>query len=84
MIGLSNIEGAGYTMAKWGAVALARSFASSRPNPYKADGVKSYAICPWFADTALVRNVTSLAKIERVTKHRVLTVEDVGQVTRRF
>lgn len=42
--------------------------------------MKAYALCPWFADTQLLRNeISDLAKLERATKTRVLTAQEVGQ-----
>ena len=54
---MRNIDEAGYTMAKSAVVTLTRSFAQKgRNGPWKKDGIKAFALCPWFADTELVRN----------------------------
>ena len=56
-----------------------RSYAKcARPKPWEDDQIKAYALCPWFADTDLVKETTEIEKIEKKTKMRVLTVEDVG------
>ncbi|TRY67484.1 hypothetical protein TCAL_09239 [Tigriopus californicus] len=76
----SKIEVSGYTMAKHGVIGLTRSFPRARPAPFSKYGVKAYALCPWFADTQLLREeISDLSKIERSTKTRVLTVEEVGK-----
>ena len=49
--GLGSINDVGYTAAKHGVVALTRSFESSKPSVESGEGIKSYAICPYFADT---------------------------------
>ena len=46
-----SINNVGYTAAKHGVVALTRSFESSKPSVEASEGIKSYAICPYFADT---------------------------------
>ena len=77
--GMRNIEESGYTMAKWGIVALTRSFAQrGRNGPVKRDGIKAMALCPWFANTQLVRNSTSIEDLQSKTKFRCLTVAEVG------
>ena len=77
--GMRNIEESGYTMAKWAIVALTRSFAQrGRNGPMKRDGIKAMALCPWFANTQLVRNSTSIESLESKTKIRCLKVSEVG------
>ena len=49
--GLGSINDVGYTAAKHGTVALTRSFETSKPSVEASEGIKSYAICPYFADT---------------------------------
>jgi NAD(P)-dependent dehydrogenase (short-subunit alcohol dehydrogenase family) len=77
MTGLGKLDDVGYTMAKWGVVALTRSFEDAKPNPYKLEGIKAYAICPWFADTQLVRDTIALDELREKTKTRILTVTEV-------
>ena len=60
--GLGSINDVGYTAAKHGVVALTRSFDTSKPSVEATEGVKSYAICPYFADTNLVKGLV-LSKI---------------------
>ena len=55
MGGLGDIRGVGYNISKWGNVAATRNFELAKPNPYDVEGIKAYALCPWFADTAMVR-----------------------------
>lgn len=76
--GLGTIQDVGYTSSKHGVVALTRSFATSKPNVELSEGVKCYAICPFFADTALVKESTNISDLERRIKGRVLTVTEVG------
>ena len=40
-------------MAKHGIVALTRAFKFGEPKVYDTDGIKCFALAPWFADTAL-------------------------------
>ena len=51
---------------------------SSRPNPWEDVRPKAYAICPWFADTDLLKESSQIKKLEKDTMLRVLTVQDVG------
>ena len=80
--GLGKIEDCGYTMAKWGVVGLTRSFETCKPNPLQTHKVKSWALCPWFADTQLVRSSLpkdmTMNQFARKVKTRVLTVQEVG------
>jgi len=77
--GLGKFDELGYTVSKWGTVSFTRSYAKcARPKPWEDDQIKAYALCPWFADTDLVKETTEIEKIEKKTKMRVLTVEDVG------
>ena len=43
-------------MAKHGIIALTRGFKFSEPNIYGDEGVKCYALAPWFANTGLVQS----------------------------
>lgn len=76
------IEAMGYTVAKHGAVALTRAIRDSEPCLYQTEGIKAYAICPFFADTQLVREGSSgkdgIKALEKRLKKRVLTVNEVG------
>ena len=77
--GMRNIEEAGYTMAKSAVVALTRSFGQKgRQGPWRRDGIKSFALCPWFANTTLVSNTQDIKKLEERMKIRVLTVSEVS------
>ena len=40
-------------MAKHGIVALTRAFKFLEPKVYDTEGIKCFALAPWFADTAL-------------------------------
>ena len=40
--------------------------------------MKSYALCPWFADTALLRQTATPDLVQRRAKTRCLTVNEVG------
>ena len=75
------IEAMGYTVAKHGAVALTRAIRDSEPCLYQTEGIKAYAICPFFADTQLVREGSSgkdgIKALEKRLKKRVLTVNEV-------
>jgi len=76
--GLGSINDVGYTSAKHGVVALTRSFKTSKPSVENSEGIKSYAICPYFADTQLVRDAVSIDDLTKRIKGRVLTVSEVG------
>lgn len=78
--GMRNIEEAGYTVAKSGVAALTRSFAQrGRNGPWKRDGIKAMAICPWFAKTQLVTSTVDIKDLETKMKKRVLEVPEVGE-----
>lgn len=56
-----------------------RSYARcSAPKPWEDDGIKAYALCPWFANTDLLKESTNIKELEKDTMFRVLTVKDVG------
>merc|ERR1712241_1587678 len=76
--GLGTINDVGYTAAKHGVVALTRSFDTSKPSVEATEGVKCYAICPYFADTNLVKESTTIDDLTKRIKGRVLTVNEVG------
>ena len=75
--GLGEIKDAGYTVSKHGTVALTRSFKDSKPNVELAEGIKAYAICPYFADTQLVRSSIAIDDLQKKIKGRVLTIQEV-------
>ena len=54
--GLGQLKHYGYNMAKHGIIALTRGFKFSEPNIYGDEGVKCYALAPWFANTGLVHS----------------------------
>ena len=43
-------------MAKHGVLSLTKGFKYCEPSIYENEGIKCYAIAPWFADTNLVRS----------------------------
>ena len=47
-----DIAQTGYSIAKWGNIAMTRSFANCTPS-LEADGVKSYALAPSMTNTQL-------------------------------
>ena len=49
-------------MAKHGIVALTRGFKFSEPNVYDMEGIKCFALAPWYADTALLHSWVESAK----------------------
>jgi hypothetical protein len=49
-------------MAKHGIVALTRGFKFSEPKVYDTEGIKSFALAPWYADTALLHSWVESAK----------------------
>ena len=59
-----------------------RSYAKcSEPRPWEDDGIKAYALCPWFADTDMIKgtNDTYQKRREKLYNYfRILSVEDVG------
>ena len=75
--GLGEITEAGYTVSKHGTVALTRSFKDCKPNVEFSEGIKAYAICPYFADTQLVRDAIPINDLEKKIKGRVLTIQEV-------
>ena len=44
----------GYNMAKHGVVALTKGFKFAEPNVYDTEGIKCYALAPYYVDTNLV------------------------------
>ena len=65
-LGFFDISKAGYSIAKWGNIAMTRSFANCTPS-VEADGVKSYALAPSVTDTPLARY--SIHPIHTVHRH---------------
>ena len=78
--GMRNIDEAGYTMAKSAVVTLTRSFAQrGRNGPWRLHGIKAFALCPWFADTQLVRDAKlDLDFVNAKAKQRTLSVSEVN------
>jgi len=77
--GLGRFDDLGYTVSKFGAVSFTRSYAAcSSPKPWEDDQIKAYALCPWFADTDLVKETIEIKKLEKKVKYRALTIQDVG------
>merc|ERR1712200_325213 len=76
--GLGSINDVGYTAAKHGVVALTRSFDTSKPSVEASEGVKAYAICPYFADTSLVKESITIEDLTKRIGTRVLTANEVG------
>lgn len=73
----------GYEVSKWGVVAYTRQFSESgrKTNPWLADGVKSYCLCPWFVDTPLIQNTDfDEARMKRRSGFRVLKTEEISRV----
>lgn len=87
---MSGIESGGYSVAKFGNVILTRMFPYFNPKP-SDDGVKSYALCPFFVPTRLVLEEygagVSAEDAERraakdiysYSKSRMLAKEEVGE-----
>ena len=56
----------------------------ARPKPWEDDKIKAYALCPWFADTDLLKDSMGVNETEKETREslsnyfRVLNVGDVG------
>ena len=48
-----GLESGGYSVAKFGNVVLTRMFPNMKPCP-SHEGVKAYAICPWYVPTKMV------------------------------
>ena len=87
---MSGIESGGYSIAKFGNVVLTRYFPGSDPRP-SDDGVKAYALCPFFVPTRLMleeygREVSTEDALRRAardvygySKSRMLAKEEVGE-----
>ena len=64
--GLGVIEHMGYNMAKHGVVALTKGFKFAEPTVYDTEGIKCYALAPYYVDTNLVSNtITGFAVGQR-------------------
>jgi len=72
---VENIHNVRYTAAKHGVVALTRSFETSGVE--YSEGVKSYAICPYFADTSVFRETFNAEELTRQNK-KLLTLDEIG------
>jgi hypothetical protein len=71
-------------MAKHGLVALTRGFSACEPNTYEAEGIKCYALAPWFANTNLVRSGIEMAKKDnlwQINGSSVQSMDDLASVT---
>ena len=87
---MSGIESGGYSVAKFGNVILTRMFPYFDPKP-SDDGVKTYALCPFFVPTRLVleeygKEVSvedakrrAAKDIINFSKSRMLAKEEVGE-----
>ena len=87
---MRGLESGGYSVAKFGNVILTRMFPYFNPKP-SDDGVKTYALCPYFVPTRLVLEEygkeisTEDAKrkaaedIFNFGKSRMLVKEEVGE-----
>ena len=55
---MSPFKNGNYHMSKSGVVGYTRHFGDCTPadNPWKMEGVKSMAICPWFVETDMVKD----------------------------
>ena len=73
--GLRKLDESGYSMAKFGTIAMTRSF--SQNEHFSSDGIKAMALCPWFTNTQFVTTVFSTDAIEQKFKYRVLEVSEV-------
>ena len=69
---------AGYTASKTGVIALTRSFESSVPNVFKTEWIKAYALCPYFANTQLVRDRIAIEDLEKEYKVWVIKSSTVA------
>ena len=69
---LLTIDDVGYPIAKHGVVALTRSFKTIMPSIEASEGIKCYAICPYFADTNLVRQSIAIKDLTSAIKGRAL------------
>ena len=79
--GMRTIEEAGYAMSKSAVVSFTRSFAQKgSKGPWKRDGIKAFALCPWFARTQLVMDAHDgdLSQLEKRMGYRVLSVSEVN------
>ena len=53
-------------MAKHGIIALTRAFKFGEPKVFDTEGIKCFALAPWFADTALgAKYLVSFSSRER-------------------
>ena len=90
-VDFGDIDQAGYSMSKHGNVVLTRMYPHFKPAPAD-DGVKAYALCPWFIPTRLVTDeykglnseeakLKVAQEIHRESRGltRMLVVEEVGE-----
>ena len=76
-----------YHASKFGVVSYSRHFGECNPadNPWLVDGVKCYAVCPWFVDTVMIRDPGASERQkqslqEKLKKARPLTTKEVVDV----
>jgi len=69
----------GYTMSKWAVVGLTRNFGMAKPDLFESEGIKCYALCPWYTDTTLVTDMMNLKTIEKHSGIRVMDPSEVGK-----
>lgn len=76
-----------YHASKFGVVSYSRGFGDCNPadNPWMTDGVKCYAVCPWFVDTVMIKDEGASAKQrqslqKKLDKTRPLTTQEVVDV----
>lgn len=84
--GLGVIEHMGYNMAKHGVVALTKGFKFAEPTVYDTEGIKCYAIAPYYVDTNLVRSSFELSKDDpgkwSVRGQAIASMEDLQNSTK--
>jgi len=84
--GLGVIDHMGYNMAKHGVVALTKGFKFAEPTVYDTEGIKCYAIAPYYVDTNLVRSSFELSKENpgkwSVRGQTIASMEDLQKTTK--
>lgn len=84
--GLGIIEHMGYNMAKHGVVALTKGFKFAEPKVYDTEGIKCYALAPYYVDTNLVRSSFELSKENpgkwSVRGQTIASMEDLQKSTK--
>ena len=98
-VDFGDIDQAGYSMSKHGNVVLTRMYPHFKPAPAD-DGVKAYALCPFYIPTRMVLEEPSFGNKEGMgkeeatrnatkeifkrTKDRMLTMEEVSGMKHYF